>query len=685
MEQRRCVVLKTAGHDGSESRIKSSTDAFPSVIERIIGCTPKHKVNIVQCFNKVFMCILALWILNCPSNQTNVTENWDHSSNNGNTGITPKLGANKKRFLSQVDVLRMTTYGTNYCKPWDKACRYTEVPNVRVKMPPPGVPLKGSNNIPSYRNHAQGPPNRFPQDMDKVPPPRGLPNRFPQDMDKVPPPRGLPNRFPQDMDKDMDKVPPPRGLPNRFPQDMNKVPPPRGLPNDSPSSSASGCAEISPSVNKPEEHSGKNLPPFPAKKCAPKKHAMLEHNKKFLQQMQANRKLEFINPSYQNLNDMRKDRDNNIIRRSPPRNAGENAKCANNVKIPQRRAPQQIRVPEGQTGENEFWSDFSNTIMSNINEVEMERNPVLELIKENVIDNIILANRRVRENIDMIGENIASTVDTFESGDCQPPTDLIKERLLDKVGSLEAEDIKPKFEEVKDDIIGTVTRNIECTVKPTLDNIKLTVLDTWDDINNEVVQPTINDIKDTINRHIGNLEYDVMPKIGKTIQECVADKIVDISTGIGKTSETIKDTVISNVKSMYDNVPIPKNIKEMTNKITPDPNVTMEQKLINSVSKSTFGFNIFGYVTNRFKNLGNTTKAIGSLSISFVLAIGGVVGLISGTYAAGGAVLFLALIFAYYAIIKLFKNSFLGKLRLKKNIFSKKKSKENKNEEKRVK
>ncbi|GAB64687.1 hypothetical protein PCYB_022570, partial [Plasmodium cynomolgi strain B] len=68
MEHRRCVVSKTATNDDSESEIKSSTDVFPSVIERIMGSSPKHKVNIVKFFNKVSVCVLALCILNCPSN-----------------------------------------------------------------------------------------------------------------------------------------------------------------------------------------------------------------------------------------------------------------------------------------------------------------------------------------------------------------------------------------------------------------------------------------------------------------------------------------------------------------------------------------------------------------------------------------------------------------------------------------
>ncbi|GAB69361.1 hypothetical protein PCYB_001090 [Plasmodium cynomolgi strain B] len=228
----------------------------------------------------------------------------------------------------------------------------------------------------------------------------------------------------------------------------------------------------------------------------------------------------------------------------------------------------------------------------------------------------------------MIKDNIGSTLKTFKTSDWRPQVELIKETILEKIGSLDPEDIKPKFEEIKGAIIEKITANIESEVKPKLDNIKLNVLDTLDDINNGVLQPKINDIKDTINRNIGNLEYEVIPKIGKTIKECVTDKIGDISTGIGKTSETIKDTVISNVKSVCDNVPVAKNIKEMANKIIPDPNLTMEQNLINSVSRSTLGFNIFGDLKNRFKNLGSTTKAIGSLCVSFLLAIGGIISLL---------------------------------------------------------
>ncbi|SCO65217.1 Plasmodium exported protein, unknown function [Plasmodium vivax] len=729
MEQRRCVVSKTATNDGSESEIKTSTDVFPSVIERIMGCSPKHKVNVVQFFTKVSVCVLALWILNCPSN-TNFTENWDNSSNNGDTGMMPILWATKNRSLSQVEVLRMTIYDPTYCKPWDKASSYTEVSKVPDKMPPPSTPQKGPKNMPPQgppppgppNGRPQGPPNGYQQNgPPKGPPPPGPPNRYQQNgPPKGPPPPGPPNGRPQGPPnvfpprgppsgslQGPPKVSPPQGPPSGSPEGPAKASPPQvppsgsqegpakasppqgpsndnpsGSPNDSPSSPASESSKSAPSENKSKVYSKDNPPPVPPRKRrAPKSPVMFEHHKQFFQQTEANKKLEVIDPSYQNLKDMKKDRDNKIVARSPPSNKRRNVNPANNMEIVRRPAPQKIRVQKVQEDENGILGEFANSIMSNIHEVEMDRNPALELIKENIIDNIISANRGVKKNIDFIRENITNTLKTIENGDWKPPLELIKETILEKIGSLDPEEIRPKFEEIKGAIIEKITANIESEVRPKFDNIKLTVLDTLDDINNGVVQPRINDIKDTINRNIGNLDYEVIPKIGNTIKDCVVDKIGDISSGIGKTSEAIKDTVMTNVKTIYDNVPVPKNIKEMANKIIPDANLTMEQNLINSVSRSTLGFNIFGGLKNRFKNLGNTTKAIGSLVISFMLGIGGTIGLATGSAAPGGAVLFLALIFAYYAIIKLLKRSLFGNFSFKKKFFPKKKSKENKQNE----
>ncbi|ANQ05946.1 Uncharacterized protein PCOAH_00002370 [Plasmodium coatneyi] len=833
MDQRRCVVSKSATNNGSESEIKSSTDVFTSVIEKIMGYSVKNKVNIVQLFNKVSVCVLALWILNCPSNQTNFTEKWDNSSNNGDIGRTPILMANKNRSLSQVDVLRMTTYDSNFCKPWDKACSYSEVPKVRVEIQPPSMPPKGPNNMPSrgpplpgppnghpkippnglHQNgpvkrplhgppnghpkippnglnqngpvkgplhgppnghpkippnglnqngpvkgplhgppngrpqippnglHQNGslkglplrgppngrlqvPPNAGPQGPAKVSPPGGSPNASPQNSIKISPPRGPPNAGPQGPIKISPrgppqsgpqgpikispprgppksgpqgpikispprgppksgpqgpiKISPPRGPPNAGPQGPINIPPPRGPPSASPSNPDSEGWMSPPSVNKSKIHSEENLPPFPARKCTPRQPIMFEHNKKFFQQTEANKKLEFINPSYQNLRDMKNYRDNNkIVVRSPPSDIGKNVNPADNMKLV-RPPPHQIRVKEVKETENEFLTEFKNTLMSNIYEVEMNRDPALELIKENIIDNIILANQGVKRNIDMIRENIANTLKTLENGDWKPPIESIKGTILEKIGNFEPEDIKPKCEEIGGAIMEKIATNIETNVKPKLDNIKLTVLDTLDDINNEVVQPKINDIKDTINRNIGNLEYEMIPKIGKTIKECVTDTIGDISTGIGKTSETIKDTVMTNVKSICDNVPVAKNIKEMANKATADPELSMEQNLINSVTKSALGFSVFGDLRNRFKKLGNTTKAIGGFIISFLLAIGGIVGIVTVNPWAGGGFFFVALLFAYYAIMKQLGKSLFSKFSFKKNSSSKKKSKENK-------
>ncbi|CAA9986424.1 Plasmodium exported protein, unknown function [Plasmodium knowlesi strain H] len=835
MAQKRCVVLKTATNDGSESNIKSSTELFPSIIERIIGCSVKHKVNIVQFVNKVSVCVLAIWILYCRSNEPYFTEKWDNSSNNVDLGMTQSFGINKNRSLSQVDVLRMTTYDSNYCKPWDKPCSYSEFPEVGVKIAPPGMPRKGPplNSPPKgfpqvppngfHKNgplkgpplrgppngHPQVPPNGFhksgpmkgpplnspPKGFPQIPPNgfhkngpvkgpplRGPPNEHPQAPPKgypqngpmkgpplrgppngpqqvppngfhkngplkgpplrgppnghtqVPPngfhkngpvkgpplnspPKGFPqippkgypqngpmkgpplsgppNGHPQVPPNGFHKNGPLKGPPLRGPPNGHTQVPPKGYPQNGPmkgpplsgppngrphvhtsanaSSSANGNSKSLSNVNISEVYSEENLPPFPAKKSTRKQPVMFEHNKRFFQETEADKKLEFINPSYQNLNDMKKDRDNKILAKCPPREIGKDVNPANGIKIVECPEDNEIRDEGPQETENEFFKGFTNKIMSNIYEVEMNRDPALELIKENIIDNIISANKGVKKNIDMIKENIANTLKTLENGDWKPPIESIKGTILEKIGSLEPEDLKPKCEGIKDAILEKITENIESNVKPKLDNIKLTVLDTLDDINHEVVQPKINDIKDTINKNIGNLEYEVIPKIGKTIKECVTEKVGDISTGIGKTSETIKDTVLNNVKSIYDNVPVPKNIKEMTNKVTQNPNLTMEQNLINSVSRSTLGFNIFGDLRKRFKKLGNTTKAIASLILSFLLAIGGIVGSVIVSPFAGTPALILALIFSYYTAMKLLGKSFFPKFNLKKKSSSQKK------------
>ncbi|EUD65373.1 hypothetical protein C922_04318 [Plasmodium inui San Antonio 1] len=725
MEQRRSVESETTTNDGSESEIKSSTDVFPSVIERLMGCSLKYKVNIVEFFNKVSLFVLALWILNFLSNQTNFSERWDNNSNDGKTGITPILGAKMNRSLSQVDVISMTSHLPKYCRPWDKPSTYTDVSQFPVKMPTRSMPPKGPNKMPSYGPRTRGPPNGRPpfppngyhQDGTlKRPPPHGPPNEGPQlppynchqnDPTKGPPRQGPPNKHPQLPQNDYHqndptKGPPRQGPPNEHPKlpqndshqdDPLKGPPPYGPPSGSlqdraevsphegpPSGSPQSAAEVSaprgPSDDSPSRYASERskspagvnesevylreiFPPVPPRGHDPSVPVMFEHHKQFFQQTEANEELEFIDPRYENLKYMKEDRDNKILAGNPPSDKGENVNPANNIDIVRRPAPQQIRVQKVQEEEKKgILGEFADTIMSNIYEVEMERNPALELIKENIIDNIISANKGVKKNIDMITENIANVLKTSETSDWKLHMDLIKETIVEKIGSLDPEDIKSKCGEIKENILEKITENIESDVKP-----------------------KINDIKDTINRNIETFEHEVIPQIGKTIKDCVTDTIGDISTGIEKTSETIKDAVVSNVKTLYDNVP--EGIKDMAKKMTPDPNLTMEENLINAVTKSRYGFKVFGSVTNYFKNLGRRTKAVGSAVISFAFTIGAI-----GTLIGGGSqttavivLLFIALFFAYYAIAKLLKVSILKKFKSWKRNFLKKMSKKNKKNE----
>ncbi|GAW79192.1 Plasmodium exported protein, unknown function [Plasmodium gonderi] len=711
MEKRSHATQKNDINDDAETDAKSWAFFFLSITRRLIKYNVKQKVNIVQFFTKVYLCILVAWTLNYWNN-TNFNKNWDES-NNKDEKKTINLwdNNNNNRSLSQVDVIRVTTYEPAHSKPWKRGYSQTTVSNVPRGAPLHNVPQKGTPNLPP----PNGPPIRPPlQGLQKIQPPSIAPKGPSQQIlsktgsvvvsSRGPPPphgppvarhpqipiRRIPQRGPPNGPLNM---PPPRGpqnmAPPRGPQNMplprgpQNMAPPRGPQNRAPPRVPQNRAPprgpqnaILPNRNKSHVLSKVRPPQVQSRKKLPSNSRTFSNNKKFLQESDANLKLTIVESTLQNNSDVVQESENKVEIKHPI-NVESDTDTEEKMDIVPHSIGYPIKVQNVEEN-NDTLGDIANTIMSNIHEIEMERNPALELIKENILDYIISANKGVIKNIDTIKENIISNLKGAD-GDWKPPIELIKETLLEKIGSLDPEEIGPKMEEIKDAVIEKITTNIACEVKPKLDNIKLTVLDKLDDINSAVVKPKINDLKDTINRKIINIENDVIPKIGNTIKDCVTDKIEDITSGIEKTSETIKDTIMSNVKTIYKNAPVPKNIKDMASRLVPDPNLSMEENMIDSVSKSTLGFGLIGNIKKRFKQIGNTSQAIACLAISVMTLIGGMGGFVAGNYPVAAGVMLIALLFSYYGSFKLLKAMFFPNFDMKKrNFFKRRKKKENK-------
>ncbi|SBT87209.1 Plasmodium exported protein, unknown function [Plasmodium malariae] len=320
--------------------------------------------------------------------------------------------------------------------------------------------------------------------------------------------------------------------------------------------------------------------------------------------------------------------------------------------------------------------NFANIIMSNINEVELERNPALELIKENILDHVLSANEGMKKNFDILKENISNTIKTMDQ-EGKPPIDFIKETILEKLGGIEPGNVKANFEEIKGAIMDKISTNIECGVKPTIDSLKLTVIDTFEDFN-AGMKPKINDLKDSIKGQIEKIESDMIPKIGNTIKDCITDKLEGISSDIEKKSEVILDSVMTNVKNIYNKTPNP---KDLIGNVTKLPTNIQGKILENKVVKNKIGKGLFGNLKNCFHSLGDTTKAILSIILSVFFAIGGILGFslgsgYTGGNAGGGIGFAIALGLAYYAIIKLLKISVFSKFKIRDKIPFLKKSKD---------
>lgn len=538
--------------------------------------------------------------------------------------------------------MRMTTYDTPYCKPWDRSCDYRIVPQNPQRMVPHGP----------HRMPPHGPHRMSPHGPHKMPPygPHRIPSHGPHRM-----PSHGPHRMPPHGSR---RMPPPHG--------------PRRMPPHGPHRIPAGVSQkMLPGITRdmsPDVHKGMRSIPY-VTEYVPEKHGNKENMTV----------APYVNERMRYPTNVKCNSNGTICRvevRQPGNDQNDSGYYETNMKMfpIDNTNKTTIRAALGKFKElNACTTDIANSLMSNITDVQLERNPALELIKENVIDHVIAANEGVIKNIGALKENIATTLKTIDE-DLKPPIELIKETLLDKIGSIEP-NMKPKLDEIKDVIVDTITTNIECGVKPTIDNIKLSVLDKIDDINSGVT-PKINDLKDTIKGKIENIEYDMIPKIGTTIKCCINEKIEDITTGIKKETELLKGTVVNNMKNIYNGDVVPQNIKDIASKISYGRDDSIETAIIKNVGKSALGFSLFGGVKNRIKNIGDKTKSILSFTVSILFAVGGFASLILAQHAAAGVVFFIALICAYYGTYKLVRKSIFSKFPFKRKK-SKKKSEGN--------
>ncbi|SBT30885.1 Plasmodium exported protein, unknown function [Plasmodium ovale wallikeri] len=659
MEKIKFNSSKNGASNDDVPSLKSTRSFIPCSISNSMKCCTKENIKKLQNITKICLYLLVIWILNCPDNSAYFNKHsYDGYYNNETSSSVGVI-----RSLAQVDVMRMTTYDTPYCKPWDRNCDYRIVPQKPQRMvphEPHKMPPHGPHKMPPHGPHKMPPhgPHRIPPHGPHRIPPHG-PHRIPPHGPHRIPPHG-PHRMP------------PHGPRRMPPHGPRRIPPygPRRMPPHGPRRIPEGVSQkMLPGIPRdmsPDVHKGMRSIPY-VREYVPEKHGNKE-----------NMTVEpYVNEKVSDPTNVKCNSNGTICRvevRQPGNDQNDDGYYETNMKmfpIDNTSKTTTIRAALDKFKDlNACTTDIANSLMSNITDVQLERNPALELIKENVIDHVIAANEGVIKNIGALKENIATTLKTIDE-DLKPPIELIKETLLDKIGSIEP-NMKPKLDEIKDVIVDTITTNIECGVKPTIDNIKLSVLDKIDDINAGVT-PKINDLKDTIKGKIENIEYDVIPKIGTTIKGCINDKIEDITTGIKKETEALKGTVVNNVKSIYNGDVVPQNLKDIASKISYGRDDSIENAIIKNVGKSALGFSLFEGVRNRIKNIGDKTKSILSFTMSVLFALGGLTSFVLNQHGAAGIILIFAVIFAYYGVYKLVRKSIFSKFPFKRKK-SKKKS-----------